>query len=74
MFAAESWLKSQGYSSGSTTHGYQPVAIMKGEYLLPQKWHNFTREDKAMIDGVMISTDWREGEVKIILFEDKTLL
>jgi hypothetical protein len=79
MYAAQHWLKDNGYSYGSTskdrkTCGNEPVAIMKGEYRLPQKWHNFTAQDKTMADGVMIAFDWREGDVRVILFEDKTIL
>lgn len=68
-WAADGWLQQNGYSSGSTTHSDKIVAIRKGEYDLPQKWHNFTKEDKESVDGVMISTDYREGEVKIFLYK-----
>lgn len=76
---ARYYLKENGYSYGSTCVSRQtaecmPVAIRKGEYDLPQKWHNFSREGKAACDGVMISDDFREGSVKMILFEDKTIL
>lgn len=74
MWAAERWLSENGYSFGSTTHGNNPVAIRKGEYDLPQKWNNFTKSGKASVDGVMVSSDWREGSVKVILFEPKTIL
>ncbi len=76
---ARYFLNSNGYSYGSTcvnrrTAESMPVAIKKGEYDLPQKWHNFSREGKAACDGVMVSDDFREGSVKIILFEDKIVL
>lgn len=78
---AEGWLSKNGYSYGSTScsrgwdkDGDPPVPIRKGEYDLPQKWHNLSREGKESLDGVMISSDWREGAVKVILFEDKTIL
>lgn len=79
LYAAQHWLKEHGYSYGSTdkdrrTCVNNPVAIMKGEYLLPQKWHSFTSQDKSMADGVMIAFDWREGSVRVILFEPKTIL
>jgi|SRR6187402_1619229 len=79
MYEAQRWLKDNGYSYGSTdtdirTCGNYPVAIMKGSYILPQKWHNFTAQDKIMADGVMIAFDWREGDVRIIIFEPNTIL
>jgi hypothetical protein len=79
MYAAQGWLKEHGYSYGSgdsnrQTGGSNPVAVIKGAYGLPQKWHNFTKEDKQKCDGVMIAYDWREGDVRVILFAEKTLL
>jgi hypothetical protein len=74
MYAAERWLKENGYSYGSTcnsrtTAAPLPVAIQKGEYDLPQKWIHFEKEDMDLVDGIMISPDFREGDVTIILFE-----
>lgn len=45
------------------------IEIVKGEYNLPQKWKNFHHSDKEMVDGVMVSNDYRNGEVKIYLFK-----
>jgi hypothetical protein len=72
MYAAERWLSENGYKTGSSCRE-EPIAIQKGQYTLPQKWKNFTKADKAMIDGVMI-TSFREGPCKVIIFEDKTVL
>jgi hypothetical protein len=79
MYAAQRWLRANGYSWGSTdsdrkSGGSNPVRILKGDWTLPQKWHNFTKEDKQKCDGVMIAYDWREGDVRVILFAEKTLL
>lgn len=68
-WAAEGWLKENGYSCGSMAHP-NPTAICKGEYDLPEKWHNLTLKQKKNIAGLIISKDFREGEVTIILFED----
>ncbi len=68
MYAAQSWLHSNGYSYGSGSVG-NPVAIRDGAYDLPQKWKNMDDEDKASVDGIMTSTDWREGEVKVIIYK-----
>jgi hypothetical protein len=74
--AACKWASDNGYSDGSMDAGpkHNPIALVKGEYNLPQKWHNFTKEDKQKCDGVMIAYDWREGDVRVILFAEKTLL
>lgn len=67
LYAAESWCKKNGYSYGSLARN-EPVAIMKGEYEIPQKWYNISDEGRKLIDGLMLSDDFREGSVKIVLF------
>jgi hypothetical protein len=74
FYSACGWLSANGYSYGSTTKDrklckYLPVAICKGEYNLPQKWHNLTREERKSVSGVMVSNNFREGEVTLIFFE-----
>lgn len=69
MYAAQKWLHDEGYSYGSTTRHSDPVAIRKGEYDLPQKWHNFSALGRQSVDGIMTSNDWREGEVKVIIYK-----
>ena len=69
LYAAKRWLTENGYESGSLD-ACNPVAIQKGEYVLPQKWHNLGPIIKsAIIDGIMTSNDWREGEVKVIIYK-----
>jgi len=53
MYAAERWLRENGYSYGSTGRGSDPVAILKGGYDLPQKWHNISALGRSIVDGVM---------------------
>lgn len=67
-YNAQAWLHKHGYSCGSTCLSPY-VAIQKGEYTLPQKVHNFCKEDMALIDGVIYSLDYRNGEVEIWLKE-----
>jgi hypothetical protein len=69
MYAAFGWLTHSGFSYGSTDRYPNPVAIQKGEYTLPQKWHNFTAKQKSQVDGIITSNDWREGEVKVIIYK-----
>lgn len=72
LWAAEKWLHEEGYHCGSSC-GREPIAITKRRYDLPQKWKNFDKSDKEMIDGVLL-TSFRVGPAKVILFEDKTVL
>lgn len=71
MWAAQAWLKDNGYNYGSSCAVHKEIAITKGEYDLPQKWKNFNKLEKSLVDGVMVSNDYREGEVKIYLFKPK---
>lgn len=67
LYQAESYLDDLGYSFGSLSG--QNVAVKKGNYDLPQKWHNLDKEDIESIDGVIMSLDYRDGEVIVILFK-----
>ena len=69
MYKAEEWLQNNGFSCGSTNHSPY-VAIRKGKYDLPQKLHNFIKEDFEKMDGVIYSHDYRNGDVEIRLYED----
>ena len=68
LYAAERFAKDNGYNYGSLC-GNNPVALVKGDYDLPQKWKNFNRLEKNMAHGVMLSTDFREGEVTVVFYE-----
>lgn len=68
-WAAEAWLYQSGFDTGSLDGHINPVAFQKGEYKLPQKWHNFTEKQKAQVSGIITSSNWREGEVKVIIYK-----
>lgn len=68
LYAAEGWCSKNGYSYGSLDGHSNPIAIRKGKYDLPQKWHNFSESEKKSVGGIIDSNDWREGEVKIYIF------
>jgi len=69
LYQAQSYLNDLGYSCGSLSITSSPnVAVKKGEYDLPQKWHNFDKEEISLIDGVIRSLDYREGQVTVMLF------
>ena len=66
--AAKDWAYDEGYSVGSTDSG-EVVALQKGEYTLPQKWRNMSDTEKANIDGIMYSENFREGAVTINIYK-----
>ena len=68
LYAAQRWLSEKGYEYGSLC-GREPVALTKGEYNLPQKWKNFSKSDENIADGLMLSMDFREGEVNVFIFK-----
>lgn len=70
MYAAQEWVKENGYDYGSSCTG-MPTAIMKGDYYsydLPHKWRNFTSKQRNAVHGTMIG-DLREGPVFVKIFE-----
>jgi hypothetical protein len=69
MYTAQEWLYKSGFLFGSLDRTFDPIAFQKGRYALPEKWHRFTVKDKASIDGIITSNDWREGEVKVIIYK-----
>lgn len=64
LYAAQAWLKENGYSYGSLC-GFEPVAIVKGPYNLTQKWRNLTSKERAFVDWQITSKDFRNGAVQI---------
>lgn len=69
FYQAQSFLTDLGYSYGSLAVTSSPnIAVKKGEYNLPQKWHYLDKKDISSIDGVIRSLDYREGSVTVMLF------
>jgi hypothetical protein len=67
---AEKRLRAMGYIIGSMS-GNQPIGFADGEqYNYISKWYNMNPEEHNKLDGVMISSDWREGSVDIIWFKE----
>ena len=65
-YKAVRWLLDNGYKYGSTDWPSPYVAAVRSDkYDLPQKMHNFDREDYDKVDAVMYSHDYREGFVEI---------
>ena len=66
-YAACRYLKSIDYSHGSMSVK-SPIAIMKGEYNIAQKWKNLSNDERKNVDGIMTSSDFRDGEVTVTLY------
>src|ERR1700743_159131 len=69
LYEAAQWLHDRGFYEGSLSHP-EPIGFVVGKYTLPQKWHNLSKEDKAQLSGIISSDNFREGNVKVIFFED----
>jgi hypothetical protein len=70
IYEAEKQLRELGYRIGSMCGG-DPIGFADGDkYGYISKWRNMDREDQNKLDGVMISSDWREGSVDIIWFKE----
>ena len=67
---AEKRLREMGYTIGSMCRD-EPIGFACNEkYNYIAKWYNIDPSDRKKVDGVMISTDWREGSVDIIWFSE----
>ncbi len=66
-YKACAWLDENGYSYGSMC-GDMPIGIMKGDWVIA-KWRNLTSKEKKELDGVIESDDFREGSVKITIYD-----
>jgi hypothetical protein len=64
---AEAYCNEFGYSTGSISSPL-PTAIKKGDYHVA-KWKNLTRKEIESIDGVILADSFREGPVKLLLFQ-----
>ena len=69
LYAAQAFCLRSGYSYGSLC-GHEPVALMKGEDVLIAKWKNLTGKERAFVDGLMTSTNFREGPVTVKLLRE----
>lgn len=64
-------LKSEGYTTGSMCRD-EPIGFANAkQYDYIAKWRNISPAERKLVDGIMTSEDWREGDVKITYY-DKT--
>lgn len=62
-YEAESWLRENGYSVGSSSVD-GPQGVVKGEAYI-SKWRNMTKIEQKMLDGVLYAG--REGAARLLL-------
>jgi len=67
---AEEWLRELGYLTGSmdarSPIGFAPA--LETDYI--PKWHNMTGWDMQKLHGVILSNDFRSGEVRVVFCEN----
>lgn len=66
---ARTYIKSLGYNAGSMCQD-APIALSKSRTGTIAKWWNIDRKDYPLIDGLLLSDDFRGGDVLVVLFED----
>jgi hypothetical protein len=68
LYSACQFLIDNEYSYGSMSRQL-PIPIQLGsDYKLHQKWYNLSEGEKKNVDGVILSDDFRNGTVKILIF------
>jgi len=66
---AETILKEEGYTVGSMCRD-EPIGFADAKkYERIAKWYNLDSNDKKKLDGIITSTDFREGDVKITYYQ-----
>jgi hypothetical protein len=67
-YSAENYLKKLGYTRGSMCRS-EPIGFADSDkYRYIAKWYNIDVEERAELDGVMVSSSFRGGEVRVIFF------
>ena len=67
-YSAENYLKELGYTRGSMCRS-EPIGFADSDkYRYIAKWYNINVNERADLDGVMVSSDFRNGEVRVIFF------
>jgi hypothetical protein len=64
---AQMLLNNKGYFVGNIDES-NPIPFTYDDFALCQKWSNLSKEDKAKLDGVLVSEDFKTKYVKIIFF------
>lgn len=69
LYAAEAWLRENGYSYGSMCGPGNPIGFIHGDHAIA-KWRNLSKSDIAELDGQIECRNgsYRDGSV-VILFK-----
>lgn len=70
FYSANNWLKEYEYFEGSMQRG-APIGLSKEDWVEGCKWRNLTQEGKESLDGIIAAGDKRNGDVTIIIFDEK---
>ena len=63
---AEKYATSKGYNYGSMCRN-EPIGLAKN--CLIAKWRNISRSERSKLGGLLLSDDFRDGDVFVILFK-----
>ncbi len=64
---AEQALRERGYSYGVLC-GDEPVALLNTRGRRIAKWKNIDPSEYPLLDGMLVSDDFRDGNVSLVLF------
>ena len=71
FYHAEELAKKLGYRTGSMERN-APIGFVKADecdYI--SKWRNMTHKEHTKLDGVLLSDDFRNGKVVVVIFNEK---
>lgn len=70
LMEAEEYLREKGHTFGSLDHP-NPLPFWYDDGRLERgvKWHNLSKKDKLKLNGCIVASDFRNGDVKIIFFQ-----
>ena len=72
FYKSEALLKKLGYRTGSMCNT-EPIGFAY-KYDRVAKWHNLSKEDKSLLDGIVLQVGgFREGGVMIVFFNQPHL-
>ena len=66
FYEASNYLKEKGYVVGSMCRDEPIAAAIAVDYI--GKWYNIPRENYSKIDALILSSDFREGDVRVVEF------
>lgn len=61
------WLRENGYSYWSMARN-SPIGIVKEKDAYIAKWYNIDRQEYQFLDWIIIGTNYRDDDVRILFF------